>query len=70
MSDIDPQSTLDQVILGLRGKIDAKNQSAEIHLEPQNLGSVHVSINVANSNTKRIYSCGEINLGCKRASCN
>jgi len=45
---IDPQHTLEQVILGLRGKIDAKNQSAEIHLEPQNLGPVHVSINVSN----------------------
>jgi flagellar hook-length control protein FliK len=42
----DGAQTFDQVVLGLRGKIDARNGKAEIRLDPPNLGTVHVSISL------------------------
>jgi len=38
----------EQVVLGLRGKLDAKNGKAEIRLDPPNLGPLHVSLRLAN----------------------
>jgi flagellar hook-length control protein FliK len=44
----DGQSTFDQIVLGLRGKLDAKSGKADIRLEPPNLGSVRVSVSLEN----------------------
>jgi flagellar hook-length control protein FliK len=41
-------STYDQVVLGLRTKMDAANQKAEMDLNPPNLGRLHVSVEVSN----------------------
>ncbi|MCL2648969.1 MAG: flagellar hook-length control protein FliK, partial [Phycisphaerales bacterium] len=40
--------TFEQVVLGLRGKLDAKNGKAEIRLDPPNLGTLHVSLRLSN----------------------
>lgn len=45
---VDPQETFDQVVLGLRGKMDARNGTAEIQLNPPNLGTLNVSIQLQN----------------------
>jgi flagellar hook-length control protein FliK len=45
---VDPQQTFDQVVLGLRGKMDARNGTAEIQLNPPNLGTLNVSIQLQN----------------------
>ena len=42
----DDGQTFDQVVLGLRGKIDARNGKAEIRLDPPNLGTVRVSVSL------------------------
>jgi flagellar hook-length control protein FliK len=38
------ENVLDQVVLGLRGKLDPQNGKAEIRLDPPNMGSLKVSI--------------------------
>ncbi len=42
----DPSNAFDQIVLGLHGKIDARNGKAEIRLDPPNLGTVRVSVNL------------------------
>ncbi len=44
----DPQQTFDQVVLGLRGNFDPRNGTAEIQLNPPNLGALHVSVALQN----------------------
>ncbi len=39
-----PSDTFDQIVLGLRGKLDAHNGKAEIRLDPPNLGTLKVSV--------------------------
>ncbi len=46
----DPASAFDQIVLGLRGKIDAHNGKAEIRLDPPNLGTVRISVNLEHGN--------------------
>jgi flagellar hook-length control protein FliK len=36
--------TFDQVVMGLKGKLDARTGKAEIRLDPPNLGTVRVSV--------------------------
>jgi flagellar hook-length control protein FliK len=47
-----PQSTtsetFEQVVLGLKGKLDARTGKAEIRLDPPNLGRVNVSVSLNN----------------------
>ena len=57
----DPQHTFDQVVMGLRGKLDAKNGTAEIQLNPPNLGSLNVSIQLQNGSlTAEFKSSSEV----------
>lgn len=42
------ESTFEQIVLGLRSKLDARNGNAEIQLDPPNLGRLHVSIHLEN----------------------
>ena len=42
------QETYDQIVLGLRSKLDARNGKAEIRLDPPNLGRVNVSVSLEN----------------------
>ena len=44
----EPADPLDQVILGLKGKMDARTGKAEIRLDPPNLGAVKVSLSLEN----------------------
>jgi len=44
------QELLDQVVLGLQGKLDARNGRAEIQLNPPSLGAVRVSVTLTNGN--------------------
>jgi flagellar hook-length control protein FliK len=43
-----PENTFDQIVLGLRTKMDAANQKANIELNPPNLGKLHVSVELSN----------------------
>lgn len=52
------ENTFDQVVLGLRTKIDAKNGKAEIRLEPPNLGVVHVSMQLTNGQLTAEFKSG------------
>ncbi|MEI8196376.1 MAG: flagellar hook-length control protein FliK, partial [Phycisphaerae bacterium] len=45
---VDRQQLLDQVMAGLRTKIDARNGQAEIRLDPPNLGTLRVRIQMDN----------------------
>lgn len=42
-----PAETFDQIVLGLRTKIDPKNTKAEIHLNPPELGALKVSVSIS-----------------------
>lgn len=44
----DVPDTFEQVVLGLRGQLDARNGKAEIRLDPPNLGTLRVSIALDN----------------------
>ncbi|HEY4328966.1 MAG TPA: flagellar hook-length control protein FliK [Phycisphaerae bacterium] len=44
----DAADTMDQVVLGLKGKFDARAGKAEIRLDPPNLGTVRVSLSLDN----------------------
>ena len=44
----DPADPLDQIVLGLKGKLDARTGKAEIRLDPPNLGAVRVSVTLEN----------------------
>lgn len=44
----DPADTFDQVVMGLKGKFDARSGKADIRLDPPNLGTVHVSVSLEN----------------------
>jgi|GEM_PF-2851113 len=52
------ENTFEQVVLGLRSKIDAKNGKAEIRLEPPNLGVVHVSMQLTNGQLTAEFKSG------------
>ena len=54
----DAQNTFDQVVLGLRGKLDARNGKAEIRLDPPNLGALHVSLSLKNGSLTAEFSSG------------
>lgn len=45
---VDQTQLLDQVVMGLRGKIDAKNSQADIQLNPPNLGTLQVRVKIEN----------------------
>ena len=55
---IDREQTLEQVVLGLRGKLDSKNGTAEIRLDPPNLGTLHVSISLQNGSLTASFQSG------------
>jgi flagellar hook-length control protein FliK len=40
--------TMDQIVLGLKGKLDARTGKAEIRLDPPNLGAMKVSVTLEN----------------------
>jgi flagellar hook-length control protein FliK len=40
--------TMDQIVLGLKGKMDARTGKAEIQLDPPNLGTMKVSVTLEN----------------------
>ena len=39
---------MDQIVLGLKSKLDARTGKAEIHLDPPNLGALKVSLTLEN----------------------
>jgi flagellar hook-length control protein FliK len=43
-----PADTMDQIVLGLKGKFDARMGKAEIKLDPPNMGRVNVSLSLEN----------------------
>ena len=47
--------------MGLRGKLDPQNGKAEIHLEPPNLGTLHVSLTLTNGSlTAQFQSSSDV----------
>jgi len=44
----DAPDTMDQIVLGLKGKLDARTGKAEIRLDPPNLGVLKVSVTLDN----------------------
>jgi flagellar hook-length control protein FliK len=57
--DNDP--TFEQVVMGLRSKLDARSGKAEIRLEPPNLGPLHVSLQLNNGSlTAQFQSSSDV----------
>jgi flagellar hook-length control protein FliK len=53
--------TFEQVILGLRTKVDASHTKAEISLNPPNLGTLHVSVSLQNGSvTAQFQSSSDV----------
>ena len=56
--------TMDQIVLGLKGKMDARNGKAEIRLDPPNLGALKVSVTLENGQlTAQFQSPSEVVRG-------
>ena len=57
----EPDPTFDQIVLGLRTKMDATHSRAEISLNPPNLGTLHVSVSLQNGSlTAQFQSSSEV----------
>ncbi|MGN6367264.1 MAG: flagellar hook-length control protein FliK [Phycisphaerae bacterium] len=55
------EQTFDQIVLGLRTKMDATHSKAEISLNPPNLGTLHVSVSLQNGSvTAQFQSSSEV----------
>ena len=58
---LEPDQTFDQIVLGLRTKMDATHSNAEISLNPPNLGTLHVSVSMQNGSlTAQFQSSSEV----------
>jgi flagellar hook-length control protein FliK len=57
----DADQTFEQVVMGLRGKLDARSGKAEIRLEPPNLGPLQVSLHLNNGSlTAQFQSSSDV----------
>ncbi|HUO10178.1 MAG TPA: flagellar hook-length control protein FliK [Phycisphaerae bacterium] len=57
----EPDQTFEQIVLGLRTKVDATHSKAEISLNPPNLGTLHVSVSLQNGSlTAQFQSSSDV----------